>query len=286
MTPEPERVPDRAPDRYAVIGHPVAHSRSPWIHAQFARQTGQSLVYSAIDAAPGKLPATLREFFAHGGRGLNVTVPHKQAVLAYLDRLSERARTAGAVNTIVREADDSLLGDNTDGIGFVRDLTRNLRVSVAGQRVLILGAGGATRGLLAPLLALAPGELVIANRSPERASELAALFSAQGTIQGAGFAELGARDARPFALIINATAAGLQNELPPLPESVLRAASVCYDLGYAHGTTRFVQWARDCGVARCFTGAGMLVEQAADSFLLWRGMRPDTTAVLAALGDS
>jgi shikimate dehydrogenase len=269
------------PDRYGVIGHPIAHSRSPWIHAQFAQQTGQHLVYSAIDAAPGELPACVREFFAHGGRGLNVTVPHKQAVLELIDSLSERARIAGAVNTIVREAGDRLRGDNTDGIGFVRDLTHNLGVQVAGQRVLLLGAGGATRGLLAPLLALEPSELVIANRSPERALELAHLFARQGPVRGAGFAEL---EARRFELIVNATAAGLRNELPPLPVSVLRRATVCYDLAYARGTTRFVQWARECGIARCFTGAGMLVEQAAESFLLWRGVRPDTTAALAALG--
>jgi shikimate dehydrogenase len=278
MTPEP----DRAPDRYAVIGHPIAHSRSPWIHAQFAQQTGQHLHYASIDVVPTELSQRVREFFAHRGRGLNVTVPHKQAVLELMDSLSERARIAGAVNTIVREADDRLHGDNTDGIGFVRDLTHNLGVSVAGQRVLLLGAGGAARGLLAPLLALEPGELTIANRSPERALDLARLFAGRGAVRGTGFSEL---ESQQFELIVNATAAGLQNELPPLPISVLRRAAVCYDLGYALGATPFVKWARQHGVARCFTGAGMLVEQAAESFLLWRGVRPDTTAVLAALHD-
>jgi shikimate dehydrogenase len=277
MTPEP--------DRYAVIGHPIAHSRSPWIHQQFARQTAQHLAYGAIDAAPGQLPASLRQFFALGGRGLNVTVPHKQAVLASLDTLSERARIAGAVNTIMRGSDGRLHGDNTDGVGFVRDLTHNLGLTLTGRRVLILGAGGATRGLLAPLLALAPSRVVIANRSPERALELAGVFCDRGPIQGAGLAELESSHAQPFDLIVNATAAGMHNELPALPAGVLRAAAACYDLAYARGTTSFVQWARECGISRCFTGAGMLVEQAAESFLLWRGVRPDTAAVLAALGD-
>jgi shikimate dehydrogenase len=277
MTPQAEEA-----DRYAVIGHPIAHSRSPWIHAQFARQTAQHLSYGSLDVAPAELSQRVREFFAHSGRGLNVTVPHKQAVLELMDSLSERARIAGAVNTIVREADDRLLGDNTDGIGFVRDLTHNLGVSVAARRVLLLGAGGAARGLLAPLLALEPSELVIANRSPERALELARDFAGRGAVRGAGFTEL---ESQPFELIVNATAAGLQQQLPPLPVSVLRRAAVCYDLGYAHGATPFVLWAREHGVARCFTGAGMLVEQAAESFLLWRGVRPDTAAVLAALRD-
>lgn len=269
-----------APDRYAVIGHPIAHSRSPWIHAQFARQTGQHLVYSAIDAEPGRFAARVQEFFAHGGRGLNVTVPHKQAALALMAGLSERARIAGAVNTIVREPDDQLRGDNTDGIGLVRDLTHNLGVTVTGQRVLLLGAGGATRGLLTPLLGLQPREIVIANRAEGRAQELAALVSGRIPVRATGFAEL---EGTHFELIINATAAGLGAELPPLPVSVLRQAAVCYDLAYAQGTTQFAHWARACGVRRCYTGTGMLVEQAAESFLLWRGVRPDTAAVLQSL---
>ena len=273
-------MPTTAPERYAVIGHPISHSRSPWIHAQFAQQTGQHMVYAAIDAAAGELTACVREFFAHGGRGLNVTVPHKLKVIELLDSLSERARIAGAVNTIVRAADDQLRGDNTDGIGFVRDLTHNLGVSVAGRRVLLLGAGGAARGLLAPLLALEPSALVIANRSPERALELAHLFAVYGPVQGAGFGQLGTQR---FDLIVNATAASLHGQVPPLPLPVLRTASVCYDLVYAPGATPFTQRARACGVAQCFTGAGMLVEQAAESFLLWRGVRPDTAAVLARL---
>jgi shikimate dehydrogenase len=268
-----------APDRYAVIGHPIAHSRSPWIHAQFARQTGQHLLYTAIDVTPAALAPCVREFFAHGGRGLNVTVPHKLAVTELVDHLSERARTAGAINTIVQQADARLRGDNTDGIGLVRDLTHNLGIPVAGQRVLVLGAGGAARGLLGPLLALAPGALVIANRSPQRALELAQAFARHGRVEAIGLEQLGALR---FDLIINATAASLHEQLPALPAAALRTAAVCYDLVYTHSTTPFTRWARECGVAQCFTGTGMLVEQAAESFLLWRGVRPDTAAVLAA----
>jgi shikimate dehydrogenase len=269
-----------APDRYAVIGHPVAHSRSPWIHAQFARQTGEHISYAALEIAPAELPVRLRAFFAHAGRGLNVTVPHKQAVLPLLDELSERAGIAGAVNTVIRLPDGRLRGDNTDGSGFVRDLTRNLGISVAAQRVLLLGAGGAARGLLAPLLALEPAELVIANRTPQRAAELAQRFAAHGVVHGCGFEQLGSQ---PFELIINATAAGLDQQLPPLPIALLEAAALCYDLVYAGGETGFVRWAREHGVARSVDGTGMLVEQAADAFLLWRGVRPDTAPVLAAL---
>jgi shikimate dehydrogenase len=270
------------PDRYAVIGHPIAHSRSPWIHTRFAQQTGQHLVYTAIDAAPGDLAVRLREFIAQAGRGLNVTVPHKLKVVELLDSLSERARIATAVNTIIRESDGRLHGDNTDGIGFVRDLTHNLRIAVSGRRLLLLGAGGAARGLLAPLLALKPALLVIANRSPERAQELAAAFATYGPVQAGEFAQL---ESQRFDLIINATAASLHEQLPPLSPVVLAAAAFCYDLAYARGGTCFTRWARECGVAQCATGVGMLVEQAAESFLLWRGVRPETTAVLTALRE-
>jgi shikimate dehydrogenase len=269
-----------APDRYAVIGHPIDHSRSPWIHARFAQQTGERMVYSAIDAAPQELAEHVRDFFARGGLGLNVTVPHKQAVLPLLQELSDRARVAGAVNLILRADDGRLRGDNTDGSGLVRDLTHNLGVPIAAQRLLLLGAGGAARGIIAPLLALQPAELIIANSAAERATKLAREFARFGAVRGAAYAEL---TGQRFALIINATSAGLRQQVPPLPVEVLDAATVCYDLAYAPGTTRFVQWAREHGVARSIAGAGMLVEQAAESFLLWRGVRPDTSAVLADL---
>jgi shikimate dehydrogenase len=269
-----------APDRYAVIGHPIGHSRSPQIHALFAQQTRQSMRYTAVDIAPEQLAARVPEFFAGGGRGLNVTVPHKQAVIALTDGLSERARTAGAANTILSDAAGGLIADNTDGAGLVRDLTHNLRIPVSAQRVLLLGAGGAARGVLAPLLELKPRELVIANRSPERALALASAFNSHAAVRGSGFAQL---DGVCFDLIINATAASLQGEVPPLPASVIGAATICYDLAYAAVDTHFMRWARERGAAQAHMGLGMLVEQAAESFYLWRGVRPETTAVLAVL---
>ncbi len=269
-----------APDRYAVIGHPIAHSRSPEIHALFARQTHQRMTYSALDVAPEDLAPRVREFFATGGRGLNVTVPHKQAVIALTDSLSARARTAGAANTILCDAAGNLLADNTDGAGLVRDLTHNLHIGVRARRVLLAGAGGAARGVLAPLLQLEPRELVIANRGAERARALASAFAAMGPVRGSGFDEL---DGSCFDLIINATAAGLQAQVAPLPPAVIGPTTICYDLLYADGDTHFMRWAREHGAAQAYMGLGMLVEQAAESFRLWRGVRPDTAPVLAAL---
>ncbi len=268
------------PDRYAVIGHPIAHSRSPQIHALFARQTRQTMIYDAIDVAPQELQAQLGDFFASGGRGLNVTVPHKETVIACCGSASERVRIAGAANTIMVGPAGELIADNTDGVGLVRDLTRNLGIAVGARRVLLLGAGGAARGVLAPLLALAPRELVIANRNVERAVELASAFAALGAVRGSGFAQL---DGTHFDLIVNATAASLQGQLPPLPASVVGAGTACYDLFYAGNATRFTQWALESGAAQAHMGLGMLVEQAAESFYLWRGLRPDTAPVLAAL---
>jgi shikimate dehydrogenase len=268
-----------APDRYAVIGHPVAHSRSPRIHALFAAQTGQSLVYERIDAAPAEFAAATRGFFAAGGRGLNVTLPHKEAALALCARLTPRAARARAVNTLRAERDATLLGDNTDGAGLVRDLEANLAVPLAGRRLLLLGAGGAVRGVLAPLLARVPAEIVIANRTAERARQLAEEFAGGAPIRGCGLTEPEGR----FDLIINGTSASLGGELPALPGGCLRPETVCYDMAYGHADTVFVRWARAQGARRAVMGLGMLVEQAAESFLLWRGVRPDTAPVLAAL---
>ncbi|HEY3731304.1 MAG TPA: shikimate dehydrogenase [Steroidobacteraceae bacterium] len=270
-----------APDRYAVIGHPIAHSRSPQIHALFARQTAQNMSYGAIDIAPSNLAARVHEFFTAGGRGLNVTVPHKQAVMPLAARLGERARVAGAANTLVAGA-AGLLADNTDGAGLVRDLSHNLGIALRSRRVLLLGAGGAARGVLAPLLELQPRELVIANRSAERAEALAVAFAARGPVRGLGLTQL---DSVPFDLIVNATAASLRGELPAVPAEVIGAETICYDLVYADRDTRFVQWAREHDAAQTHMGLGMLVEQAAESFFLWRGVRPDTAPVLAALAS-
>jgi len=268
------------PDRYAVIGHPVRHSRSPFIHAQFAAQTAQSLSYVTIDATPADFERVVRDFFAQGGKGLNVTIPHKEAAAQLADELTPRAHRAGAVNTLAVRKGGALLGDNTDGAGLARDLANNHRVSVAGRRVLLLGAGGAARGVLAPLLGLQPSHLVIVNRTVQRARELAQEFGDLGHLQAMGYDEL---NGSPYDLVINATAASLSGELPALPAGIVNKDSICYDMAYARDETPFVRWALERGVARAMDGLGMLVEQAAESFHLWRGVRPDTASVLSAL---
>jgi shikimate dehydrogenase len=270
-----------APDRYAVIGHPIAHSLSPRIHALFAQQTGQSLTYTAIDIPPERLVRDVRDFFASGGCGLNVTVPHKQAALALADELSARARRAGAVNTLVRDAASGRVSaDTTDGAGLVRDLTHNLGVAIGARRVLLLGAGGAARGVLEPLLACAPRALVIANRTAERAAALAHEWAGAAALSAASLELPGEA---PFDLIIQATAAGLAGEMPALATRSVGPATICYDMSYGRAESTFLRWARNAGAARCHMGLGMLVEQAAESFHLWRGVRPHTGPVLAAL---
>jgi len=266
-------------DRYAVMGHPIAHSRSPRIHALFAAQTGQDMSYEAVDVEPGHFPEAVAEFRGAGGRGLNVTVPYKQQAWTLSERRSERAQRAGAVNTLVLDPAE-LFGDNTDGAGLVRDLTGNHGLALDGRRVLLVGAGGAARGVLEPLLAQGPRRLVIANRTPGRAVELAGAFRGLGPVEGCGFADL---QDRRFDLIINATAAGLAGEVPPLPGHVAAEGAWCYDMMYGAGPTAFVAWAREHGVAHAVDGLGMLVEQAAESFRLWRGVEPDTAPVIETL---
>ncbi len=266
-------------DRYGVVGHPVSHSLSPFIHGMFARETAQAMSYQPYDVMPADFAAHVREFFRHGGRGLNVTLPHKIAAVHVADELTGRAAQAAAVNTLALE-DGHILGDNTDGAGLVRDLCENAGVVITDRRVLIVGAGGATRGILAPLLNLRPAALVIANRTPERAAALAAAFADLGSPKGVGFADL---EQLPYDLIINATSASLSGDIPPIPQSAIGAQTVCYDLAYGRSASAFVQWATRAGCARAMQGLGMLVEQAAESFRLWRGVRPATTQVLAAL---
>jgi shikimate dehydrogenase len=267
-------------DRYAVIGHPVAHSRSPSIHAQFAAQTSQSIEYGTIDAPPAQLESAIRAFLDAGGKGLNITVPHKEAALPLAAELTPRARRARAINTLAVRKDGTLLGDNTDGAGLARDLLNNQRITIAGRRLLLLGAGGAARGVLAPLLGLRPSELVIANRTVRRADELVAMFSDLGMLRASGLEDLGNE---PFDIVINATAASLAGEVPSLPPAVVNAHTICYDMAYAREETAFVRWAHERGATRAVDGLGMLVEQAAESFHLWRGIRPDTASVLSAL---
>ena len=269
-------------DRYAVIGNPIAHSKSPQIHAAFARQTGQELSYEALLAPLDGFAQTVADFRAHGGRGLNVTVPFKLEAFALADRHTARAHAAGAVNTLAFGA-DGILGDNTDGAGLVRDLSANLNLELAGRRILLLGAGGATRGALLPLLDSRPASLTIANRTVAKADALAALFAARAgdtVLDACGFDALAGRR---FDLVINATAASLADELPPLPPGLYAEGALAYDMMYARAPTRFMRAALADGAARVADGLGMLVEQAAESFTLWRGVRPDSAPVLAAL---
>lgn len=267
-------------DHYAVVGHPVAHSLSPFIHSLFARQTEQSLTYRLMDVAPERFAERVREFFAAGGQGVNITLPHKTRAMALADELTERARLAGAVNTLAARRDGSLLGDNTDGAGLVQDLSVNLGWSVRDRSVLLIGAGGAARGVIAPLLALAPRRIVIANRTAERAVALAEVFAGLGALEGCGFTDLAEQR---FELIINATSASLTGELPAVPAAAFGADTLCYDMAYGRGDTPFTRWARELGCRDAMPGWGMLVEQAAESFRLWRGVRPLTAPVLAAL---
>ena len=264
------------PDRYALVGHPIEHSRSPLIHTVFARQTGQRLTYEIIDAEPPAFETAVRGFGAAGGKGMNVTVPHKEAAFALCSRSSEAATAAGAVNTI-SIADGVLTGHNTDGIGFIRDLTVNLRQSLAGARIVVLGAGGAARGIIGPLLKENPSELTLANRTKERADELVAKLGGS-LLVARTFAELA--DLAPADFLINATSAGLKGEPPPFPVSLVSPQTFCYDLVYGSNDTPFVVWAKTHGAARAVHGWGMLVEQAAESFAIWRGVRPDTKPLL------
>ena len=267
-------------DRYAVIGHPIDHSRSPLIHTLFARQTQQKLTYEPIDAEPKDFETAVRGFAAAGGKGVNVTVPHKEAAFALVDETGEAAKAAGAVNTISFRA-GRLRGDNTDGVGLIRDLTVNSQVTVAGRRVLVLGAGGAARGIVGPLLASRPAELVIANRTKARADDLVSQLHPAAGIGTVAFEDLA--KLAPFDVLLNATSAGLKGDVPPFPGSLVGPGSVCYDLVYSAKDTPFVAWARANGAARALQGWGMLVEQAAESFFIWRGVRPDTRPILQQL---
>lgn len=269
-----------APDRYGLVGHPVEHSRSPLIHTVFARQTRQRLTYELIDAAPEEFETAVRGFGAAGGKGLNVTVPHKEAACALCDESSEAATAAGAVNTI-SIVGGKLRGDNTDGVGFIRDVTVNHRQALAGKRVVVLGAGGAARGIIGPLLAANPASVAIANRTAERAEELVARFGA-AMLAAQTFATIAEQP--PFDVVINATSAGLKGESPPFPASLVGPQSFCYDLVYGSSDTPFVVWAKHHGAARAAQGWGMLVEQAAEAFAIWRGVRPDTKPLLKQLG--
>lgn len=272
-------------DAYCLFGFPVHHSWSPFIHGLFARQTGQDMEYRLHESTPAQFRHDVLEFFFdRDGRGCNVTLPHKRAAADLVNELTPRAQLADAVNTIVRR-DDVLLGDNTDGAGLVTDLRHNLGLHLQPQHILVLGAGGAARGALGPLLdELHPQALVIANRTVERAIGLADEFAAHGPVAGVAF-EATARFDRPFDLIINATSASLKGEVPPVAATAVGPDTVCYDMAYGVGETPFTDWAKHCGARTVVQGWGMLVEQAAVAFEAWRGVRPETAPVLRALRD-
>ena len=289
-------------DRYAVIGNPIAHSKSPAIHAAFAAQTGEPIEYGRILGDPGDFAGDVRRFVAEGGRGLNVTVPFKTDAFELLDDLGEQARAAGAVNTLIVRDGGLLRGDNTDGIGLLRDLTENHRFPLTGKRLLLLGAGGAARGVLRPLLEAGPAELLIANRTASKAEALAdqtalwqspdstpkasagqdspAIQSPSTRVSGSGLDGIAGQR---FDLIINATSTGLNDQVPAIPDDCLAEGGWVYDLLYASEPTPFCRWGQARGAGRVLDGLGMLVEQAAESFWLWRGLRPQTAPVIALL---
>lgn len=266
-------------DDYAVMGNPIAHSKSPSIHTLFAEQTQQSILYTAMHVDLGGFSQAVGNFAAAGGKGLNITVPFKQEAWALVNERSERAERAGAVNTIKIE-NDHLYGDNTDGVGLVNDLTANNSIDLTGKDILLMGAGGAARGVIIPLLKENPASLFIANRTPDKAKDLAADFSDSGNVNGGGYESLVDKQ---FDIVINATAASLQGELPPLPDTLLNNNASCYDMMYAAEPTPFMQWASTHKATKVLDGLGMLVEQAAESFYIWRNVKPETKAVIEKL---
>jgi shikimate dehydrogenase len=269
-------------DHYAVFGYPIKHSKSPRIHGLFAKQTGQTLEYTAQEVPAEQFKAAVTTFFAQGGKGLNCTVPLKELAWGYADHKTGRAQLSKAVNTLALQSDGTLLGDNTDGIGLVTDLTANHGIALSGIRILILGAGGASRGIIAPILEQSPQCLVIANRTVDKGVMLAAEFHGKGPITGCGFDDL---KSRQFDLILNATAASLSGQLPPLPIAILAKDGVCYDLAYGNEPTAFVQWGLENNATKSLDGLGMLVEQAAEAFFTWRGIRPETRPVINLLNS-
>lgn len=267
------------PDLYCVFGNPISHSKSPFIHAAFARETGEALIYEARLAPIDGFAAAVAAFVGEGGRGANVTVPFKEEAFRLCHTLTPRAARAGAVNTL-SFVDGRILGDNTDGAGLVADIVGNLGFSPAGRRILLLGAGGAARGVIEPLLTTGPAALVVANRSVDKALALANAFADLAAVDACSFADLAGKS---FDLVINATSASLGGEALPLPAGIFAEGALAYDMMYGRGDTPFLAQARAQGAARCADGLGMLVGQAAEAFFVWRGRRPACAPVMAAL---
>lgn len=263
-------------DHYAVIGNPINHSKSPFIHTEFATQTAQDLDYISRKIPLDDLVGGLKQLQAEGFKGINITVPFKEQAWQQVSNKSPHAQRAGAINTIMFNDDGTLTGDNTDGIGLCRDLIDNHQIELKGKRLLLLGAGGAARGVIEPLLHYQPSSLFIANRTASKATDLCALFANFGNVNGGGYDELSGS----FDVIINATAASLNGEVPPLPDEILNPNGVCYDMMYSDTDTAFITWAKQHGAAKTIDGLGMLVEQAAAAFRLWRGVQPKTQEVI------
>ncbi|MCP5166120.1 MAG: shikimate dehydrogenase [Pseudomonadales bacterium] len=270
-------------DKYAVFGNPIKQSKSPLIHAAFARQCDQHMQYRAVLVELDGFATAVSRFFADGGAGLNITVPFKREAFELAQRLSARAQRAGAVNTLTLAEDGILAGDNTDGVGLLRDMIANLGWVVQNQRVLVLGAGGAARGVLEPLLRDKPRELLLVNRTAARAEQLAAEFADIAAVEAGPYELLAGRS---FDLIINATSAGLAGEMPQLPDTLLTERSCCYDMVYGAQPTPFMRWAAHHAAWAVADGLGMLVEQAAESFYIWRRMRPDTRPVIRQIREA
>ena len=268
-------------DQYAVVGHPVAHSKSPQIHAMFAEQTRQAMAYSAIEAPLDGFEEVVKGFFQQGGKGLNVTLPFKEQAWALCQDLSERARLAGAVNTLYLDQQGQLCGDNTDGLGLVSDLIQQ-GVELAGKNILIIGAGGAVKGVIQPILSEMPACLTLSNRTQSKADELVSIFAGHGSITSLSLDQL----SQPFDLVINGTSASLGGQLPAVSRAIFSARTVVYDMMYAKGDTVFNAWAKQQGVSIALDGLGMLVEQAAEAFRIWRGVRPQTQEVIKVLREA
>ncbi|PHS70640.1 MAG: shikimate dehydrogenase [Methylophaga sp.] len=263
-------------DHYAVIGNPINHSKSPLIHTEFAKQSQQNLDYIAREIPLDGLVIGLKQLQDEGFKGINITVPFKEQAWQQVTQKSEHAQRAGAINTITFNDDGTLYGDNTDGIGLCRDLVDNNQIELRGKRLLLLGAGGAARGVIEPLLSYQPAELVIANRTASKAQGLAKIFADFGPVLGGGYDAL----TGSFDVIINATSASLHGEIPPLPDNILNDNASCYDMMYSDSDTAFISWAKQHGVNKALDGLGMLIEQAAEAFRLWRGVKPDTQTAI------
>ena len=270
-------------DQYAVYGNPVKHSKSPQIHAAFAEQTGQQLHYRAHKVELERFAEAAGQFFSHGGKGLNITVPFKLDAFEFADQVSGRARRAGAVNTLALQEDGSVYGDNTDGVVLVRDIHDNLGWELNGRRILVLGAGGAVRGILGPLLKQGPSHVLVANRTVAKAQSLAKHFASLGDVAGCSYDGLASGQ---FDLIINGTSASMSGDLPPLPHHILSNDGCAYDMMYGAEPTPFMRWAAAEAAWAVSDGLGMLVEQAAESFCIWRGVRPDTKPVIEFIRQS